>query len=929
MRDCIKKAENVFDRFRAKKCSYMISYTVLFAVSALLVYGYFALYRKTMVWDGDGIKQHYNALLYISRYLKNVMHTFLSEHRLVFPMWDFSVGYGSDILTTFHYYGAGDPMVLLSVLVPESLIEHYYTLLFLMRLYIGGLGFSYFSILHGNRKSTTLIGALIYCFSAFPMVLGIMHSCFLLPVAWFPWILYGAERIFRKKNPIPFILAVGIAAISNYYFFYMQAVLLVIYCVFRYITIYKKINIRELIPVIGRFTGAGIVGVMLSLPIMLPLILATLNSGRFNSKHAVPLLYDLSYYVKFFSNFMNTQRPGYWTLMGYTAIGMLAVMTLFFHKEKKWQSYRAIFIIGTAMLMIPACAFALTGFSYVTNRWTWGYSMIVGMIAAKVLPDLDKISETEKKRILITSICLSVLLLSFSITRNAESITCFLILICAAALMMANIGLWKDNTARTMILMILLMVSIAANGKYRYSVVENDSLGNYFDFNAADKNLLEENADEVLNEVNDSSFYRIDESSLPITINSSILRKKYTNRLYFSLTDASSSDFLNKLYFNVTEEWHYDGVENRSLLELLTGVKYYISNDDSEKLVPPIYNEKAAEGDTPVGHVTVWKNPDALPVGFTCDSYIPYDKFSEMSETEREAALLTGAVMEHSSLPEASVKDDAVSVLEDVVTKGNAEVTENSFVIRHGGSLTLKLKSAKDAELHVLFKNLKFKGMRQKDTYDAGAWSQLTAYEKQKVYAEDAFYTSDKESTILFNDGERQSIVGILTANSDVYSGRHDFLANIGYSDSTPEEITVTFRNPGTYTFEKFDVVASPLSNVLDAQDKFGQEVLTDIEESVNSLSGKITVTKPKALVLSIPYMKGWKAYVDGTETEIIPANVFFMALELKPGSHKIELHYETPYVRAGLIGGVVAVIVVILIGIFNIGIIKNLRKKQ
>ena len=201
MRDCIKKAENVFDRFRAKKCSYMISYTVLFAVSALLVYGYFALYRKTMVWDGDGIKQHYNALLYISRYLKNVMHTFLSEHRLVFPMWDFSVGYGSDILTTFHYYGAGDPMVLLSVLVPESLIEHYYTLLFLMRLYIGGLGFSYFSILHGNRKSTTLIGALIYCFSAFPMVLGIMHSCFLLPVAWFPWILYGAERIFRKKNP--------------------------------------------------------------------------------------------------------------------------------------------------------------------------------------------------------------------------------------------------------------------------------------------------------------------------------------------------------------------------------------------------------------------------------------------------------------------------------------------------------------------------------------------------------------------------------------------------------------------------------------------------------------------------------------------------------------------------------------------------------
>mgnify|MGYP002225045529 CR=1 FL=1 len=51
------------------------------------------------------------------------------EHKLELPMWDMNIGYGSDILTTLHYYVIGDPLTLLSVFVPADKTEVLYEVL--------------------------------------------------------------------------------------------------------------------------------------------------------------------------------------------------------------------------------------------------------------------------------------------------------------------------------------------------------------------------------------------------------------------------------------------------------------------------------------------------------------------------------------------------------------------------------------------------------------------------------------------------------------------------------------------------------------------------------------------------------------------------------------------------------------------------------
>ena len=72
------------------------------------------------MWSHDGVPQHLNSLAYYGRYLRQVLYTLFIEHKLSLPLWDMHIGYGSDILTTLHYYVIGDPLTLLAVFVPES-----------------------------------------------------------------------------------------------------------------------------------------------------------------------------------------------------------------------------------------------------------------------------------------------------------------------------------------------------------------------------------------------------------------------------------------------------------------------------------------------------------------------------------------------------------------------------------------------------------------------------------------------------------------------------------------------------------------------------------------------------------------------------------------------------------------------------------------
>jgi len=99
------------------------------------------------------------------------------------------------------------------------------------------------------------------------------------------------------------------------------------------------------------------------------------------------------------------------------------------------------------------------------------------------------------------------------------------------------------------------------------------------------------------------------------------------------------------------------------------------------------------------------------------------------------------------------------------------------------------------------------------------------------------------------------------------------------------------------------------------------EDLLEDVKINTNSVSGVITLDTPKILCMSIPYSKGWKAYVDGVEEKLMRGNTMYMALNLTEGSHTIQLSYVTPGMREG--------IALFILGIFSLGIILVLDFKQ
>ena len=140
----------------------------------------------------------------------------------------------------------------------------------------------------------------------------------------------------------------------------------------------------------------------------------------------------------------------------------------------------------------------------------------------------------------------------------------------------------------------------------------------------------------------------------------------------------------------------------------------------------------------------------------------------------------------------------------------------------------------------------------------------------------------------------------IFTDKYNGYSGRHDFLCNMGYSRTGLRTMTITFENTGIYTYDNLRVVSQPVRGIEEKTKKLGGEVLEDVKLGTNEITGSITVSKKKALVLSVPYSEGFTAYVDGKETKLQRANTMFMALELEPGTHDIRLIYCTPYLKMG-----------------------------
>ena len=385
---------------------------------------------------------------------------------------------------------------------------------------------------------------------------------------------------------------------------------------------------------------------------------------------------------------------------------------------------------------------------------------------------------------------------------------------------------------------------------------------------------------------------------------------------YFSVANGNISRFFDEMYLNTPWDYHYSSLDGRTILDRLASVKYFAVKRNGYGYIPYGYDEEAAS----TKKYRIYEDEDSLPLGYTYDSWISREKYEKLSVTEKQQALLQGAVVEKSSLPETQLSfDDKKADFTLEAGKGCKIKDGKIIVTKKNAKISIGYRGEPKSEVYLIAKNLDFSAYSPREQVSDKKWNSLTEYEKNQILYEDdnwRYWKESKESAVEVSLGSVDKTIRIFTDKYNGYSGRHNFLLNMGYKNYSAGTMTLTFSMPGEYTFDDLYLVCQPMESVEKQTEKLGKESLENVSMETNKIIGDIEVSSDKFLAFSIPYSAGFRAYVDGKKVDLIKANSMYMGIELKKGKHEIVLTYCTPYIVPGLILTATGLLLFLLIAV-------------
>jgi uncharacterized membrane protein YfhO len=882
-----------------KRLNFFAVYSVTFLFLSAIVFGPYFWHNRTLIWHFDSIDQHLNALAYWGEYLRRVFFHFIGTGDLVFPMFDFSIGLGADILGTLHYYSIGDPLNLLAVFVPLKHMEFLYVFLIFLRLYLAGLTFIVYCRYLGKSRSACLCGAWIYVFCGYAVFFAPRHPFFITPMIYLPLLALGAEKIFKGEKPYLFILTIFVSAISSFYFFYKLTLLIVIYAAIRFFTCYRK----NFFAYLGKFSLCYVVGLIMSGIIFLPSIMYMLSTSRASNFVQAELFHSINFYQMFIVRFLTFSSSMDADLfLVYPPIAAIAIIYLFIQKKEN-IGLKTGFILLTAFIMLPFAGLVFNGFTFTSHRWVFGYSFLVALTTVQMLPS---ILNTSLKRFSIFGGIFTLLgiWLSFAMTHRLNNppspymldeypaiLSGIVLAYFGGIFIIFSIILFIRNKKTNAIsktfknfVLLATIVGIALQGSLMGRFHFGWDMQRQMMMQRESMPILLENASSTVSSIGNNDFYRYERHSAWLGSvshrNHSLINQESTTHFFWSILISQITEFYqNEMHFTLATDHIIDNMDNRAHLMSLTGVKYFVVPQSRELQRPYGFNEIAFADE----NYTVYENPHALPLGYTYNFIIPRDMYENFSPIEQQQSLLQGAVVyNYEDLPldvlQPIFNHSIVSVNE--IDGGNITLTENTFIV-----------PSRNSVVHIYFD-----GIPNTETY-------LSLHNFQHTTCDGGFLPGRVEVHV--SDDTFANTITYWSPHSPRYTGQHDFLLNMGYRENERSEILLTFVNPGTYTFD-MHIYGLPMYNLPPQADALRESILENINYRTGELfgthriTGSIETDNHCLLALSIPYSLGWRAYVNGERTEIHNVNTAFMGIHISPGSHEITLAYRTPYIIAG-----------------------------
>ena len=865
----------------------LLQYTVLFGVFVAGIFAVLLITHRSFMQYHDAYRQGAFRLIEMKNQLDNI------ASGKGFCWWSWYEGTGLDeSLENFV-----DPFSVIGALFPIRYIELGFTVAALLRMYFGGLAFLVLGKEADLKDDQNLIGAILYVFSACFIGLALRQSENLKNIFLFPLLVASVERIYKGKRPTLFILMVAYYMLFTFYFSYMSGITIVIYIVLRYFAYNEQFRLKEFARTVGRFVGYGTVGIMIPAFSWL-FAVETLTRASTDSTNAVSygLLPDMGMLSAFGKTLLGTGASYDYEDIGLCVLILMLIPIAIRHCTRK-NTNTIMTVLLFVMMQIPVICSMFNGFSYISYRWSYTFTLFAVWCAVEQL-DLQRIRE--KGSMLLASAGLAIIALwtaglyKAGVISLNEAARVFVPLQLAAGviiLILLVIIRKRDHMGKAAAAAFLAIPLISLSLGWSYGIVTRiDS----FAKNASVYNHLQESVLRVGNKIEDDGFYRIDSADgilrrgrLIFPANENIWWKTNNLFVYNSRIPETLTDFNIELgnSYGYARRVYMVSNGNRMGLDYLFGVRYFLGSDskDPDSAADDNYAGYGFEKVENIDGVSVFRNKYDAGLGFVLDKAILESDFDTLNRLEKEQALLQAAVIPDKEasgcgLPFVKPEDLDIDIREipfEVIKTDGAEVGANKIKTKKGSaSFTISVKDVPDSQLVVSFDNLR---RNAKDGSEGGSYL---------LYAENGKVKSE-----VLNQHSRQGISGLVN---------HDM--NMGHC-SGDYEITIKFPYKGNYTFDKLYVSAMST----ECFDRHASECAANgyevSEYNEKEVTGTIDTDSDGILFLSIPEHTNWDVYVDGVKAEEVnDLDTTFLGAYVPEGEHEVILKYRNMYVRYGSI---------------------------
>ena len=862
--------------------SILIKYTLLFAVTALSVFCWYIITGRTFVWHVDGLKQYHNVLVFYGEHLRNVLRTVFTKGSLNIPSFSFSIGDGGDILDVLHYYAVGSPLCALSVFFSPEHTYILYDAICITRLYLAGISFIMLCKTCGIKKDVCILsGALAYVFSYYAVYSTARHFFFLLPVIYLPLIIAGCEKIIKNGRPNIFTAAVFLAAVSNFYFFYMLVIITVIYALVRLIIVNGR-NIRGYIRPVKDLFIYSLTGLLAAGIVFVPVLFSFGTDERFEDVNRMRFLYPLDYY-KDFPTVLLTPVNSYWLCLCLTPAVILSCLYLFLRKGTS-KTLKVLHLITLMFIIVPFFGQVFNGMSYMSGRWSFIAALLYSFTLSFQMDKLACDRAFFKRPALIFIGILTVLCLITGAFGNTGVVPALIILLTLTLILAFVPDSKADGAKRMNIILLFTYISVTASSfilnmalepPYVAEARRPSEIRDYMTDDALAASLLLSSED---------GFYRY--LGQDLHRNAALTRNVSCPNYYWSLSNT------NVVRYNVESGLFdykisdYGNLDDRTVMTDLASVLYYIVPEDAS-CIP--YGYDLTGSDVYEGH-SVYINTHPISLTFSTDQIMSENEWLALSPAQKEEVMLYAAVVPGNTCSGEEYNTASLNSVSPVFTS------------------TVSDPCCIDLTEESLICYFYFDGTGNSET---------------RINLEGIRFTGDSETSFVI--GASTGVVktfGFFEDGYEYYDGRRDFTINLGYSEEPVEWIALAFTESGKYEFDSIEIECLPMDNTFTAIDMLNENTLENVEFGTDMITGDIDLSEDKILVFTIPYSEGWTATVDGEEYPLIRTDIKYMGLDLTAGHHDIVLKYKTPYFGSGVICSITGLGACIVLYIIN-------RKKE